>query len=302
VTHVDHTFDNVCPMAMSVELVARTTDVVSGHDWRDAQWVRARPEPTACVDALQRGVSGLRVAVIDEAVPEDLCEPAVLEGFKRAEKALVAGGAELDRVSVPLWRTAWKVQVSLLLHLAWATIQSEGEGIGHLGAIDVDRMRAFALSRRVEADDLPPMFKVWLLAGRWLNERYLSIPFARAQNLRLTLRQQLDDALVDHDVLLTPSVFRVAPKLADRPLPDVEFLTSRTSIPVARLPEAAAEGTTANPGFSNSSPYNLSGHPALVLPSGTDEQGLPVSVQISGRHFDEATVFATAAWLEGSNP
>jgi amidase len=298
VTHVDQTFDNVCPMAMTVERVARGLDVISGHDWRDAQWVRARPEPTACVDALDRGVGTLRIGIVQEAVGEDVCEPAVLDGFRRSCASLEAAGASLTTVSVPLWRSAWKVQVVLLLHLAWATIQSEGQGYGHMGAVDIDRVRSFALSRRAEADDMAPMFKVWLLAGRWLQERTLSLSLARAQNLRLAIRDELDRALQAADVLITPSVFRVAPLVSEDRVDDAQFLATRTSVPVAKLPEAGAEGTASNPGFSNSSPLNLSGHPALVLPSGRDADGLPVSVQLIGRHFDEATLFAAAAALE----
>jgi amidase len=285
-------------MAATVRMVARGLDTVSGHDWRDPQWVRAMPEATRCVDALERGVAGLRVGLVEQAQAEDLCEPAVTAGLARACKALEAAGATVVAASVPLWRDAWKVQVTLLVHLAWAAVQSEGQGSGHLGAVDVDAMRAFAMTRRLEADQLPPMFKMWLLAGRWLHERHLSTPYGVAQNLRLAIRAEVDAAVAGCDLLLTPSTFRVAPTLSDERLSDADFLATRTSIPVARLPEAGAAGSTANPGFSNSSPLNLSSHPALVLPSGADDAGLPVSVQLVGRRFDEGTVFAAAAVLE----
>jgi Asp-tRNA(Asn)/Glu-tRNA(Gln) amidotransferase A subunit family amidase len=41
---------------------------------------------------------------------------------------------------------------------------------------------------------------------------------------------------------------------------------------------------------SNMAPFNMSGLPALALPCGFSEAGLPLSLQIAGRPFDEATV------------
>jgi Asp-tRNA(Asn)/Glu-tRNA(Gln) amidotransferase A subunit family amidase len=44
--------------------------------------------------------------------------------------------------------------------------------------------------------------------------------------------------------------------------------------------------------------FNLTGHPALVLPSGQDATGLPTSVQIVSQKFDEETVFRVGFALE----
>jgi len=41
---------------------------------------------------------------------------------------------------------------------------------------------------------------------------------------------------------------------------------------------------------SNTPPFNLSGLPALALPCGFTGSGLPISLQLAGRPFDEATV------------
>jgi len=42
------------------------------------------------------------------------------------------------------------------------------------------------------------------------------------------------------------------------------------------------------------SPFNLTGHPAIAMMSGLSKAGLPLSVQLAGRHFDEATLLRTA--------
>jgi Asp-tRNA(Asn)/Glu-tRNA(Gln) amidotransferase A subunit family amidase len=48
--------------------------------------------------------------------------------------------------------------------------------------------------------------------------------------------------------------------------------------------------------------FNISGQPAIVLPIGRTESGLPLAVQLVGRHGDEATLFRLAAQLEAARP
>jgi aspartyl-tRNA(Asn)/glutamyl-tRNA(Gln) amidotransferase subunit A len=42
------------------------------------------------------------------------------------------------------------------------------------------------------------------------------------------------------------------------------------------------------------SPFNLTGHPAIAMMSGLSKNGLPLSVQFAGRHYDEATLLRVA--------
>src|SRR5271155_612973 len=53
---------------------------------------------------------------------------------------------------------------------------------------------------------------------------------------------------------------------------------------------------------SATSVFNVSGHPALVQCMGFDARGLPLSWQIVGRYFDEATVLRVAAAYEATTP
>jgi Asp-tRNA(Asn)/Glu-tRNA(Gln) amidotransferase A subunit family amidase len=50
----------------------------------------------------------------------------------------------------------------------------------------------------------------------------------------------------------------------------------------------------------NTAPLNLSGHPALALPSGRDESGLPTSVQIIARPYDDALTIRAGAVVEAA--
>ena len=49
-------------------------------------------------------------------------------------------------------------------------------------------------------------------------------------------------------------------------------------------------------------PFNMSGHPALSIPCGWDEEGLPIAVQLIGRHGEDARLLQAAARFEAIRP
>lgn len=101
-----------------------------------------------------------------------------------------------------------------------------------------------------------------LLAGGLLS----GAEYVQAQRLRERLRAEMLDALRTVDVLATPTTPDAAPPFAVVLDPDFPFPRS------------------------NMAPFNLTGLPALALPCGFSARGLPLSLQIAGRPFDEATV------------
>ena len=90
--------------------------------------------------------------------------------------------------------------------------------------------------------------------------------YVQAQRLRARLREDMHRALGDVDVLATPTTPGTAPAFS---------AVLDPSFPFAR---------------SNMAPFNMAGLPALALPCGFAPGGLPISLQLAGRPFDEATV------------
>jgi aspartyl-tRNA(Asn)/glutamyl-tRNA(Gln) amidotransferase subunit A len=108
--------------------------------------------------------------------------------------------------------------------------------------------------------------------GDLLRERLLSgalytgAEYVQAMRLRERLRTEMLDVLRTVDLLATPTSPKPAPTFATM---------WDTSLGFPR---------------SNTPPFNLSGLPALALPCGFASVGLPLSLQLAGRPFDEATV------------
>jgi aspartyl-tRNA(Asn)/glutamyl-tRNA(Gln) amidotransferase subunit A len=110
------------------------------------------------------------------------------------------------------------------------------------------------------------------LYGEVLRERFqaggliAAGEYVQAQRLRSRLRVEMNDALKTVDVLATPTMLGPATPFA------------KAFDPSFGVPK------------SNTAPFNFTGLPALALPCGFSSSGLPLSLQIAGRAFEEATV------------
>jgi aspartyl-tRNA(Asn)/glutamyl-tRNA(Gln) amidotransferase subunit A len=110
------------------------------------------------------------------------------------------------------------------------------------------------------------------LYGEVLREKLMAGAFftgeeyVQAQRLRARLRAEMHQVLDQVDVLATPTAPGTAPAFSTVLDPDFPF--ARSNMP----------------------PFNMAGLPALALPCGFAPSGLPISLQIAGRPFDEATV------------
>jgi aspartyl-tRNA(Asn)/glutamyl-tRNA(Gln) amidotransferase subunit A len=94
------------------------------------------------------------------------------------------------------------------------------------------------------------------------------------------LRRDVAEAFRRYDLLLGPTV----------PVPAHQHDCEELVIDGGAFhPRTALRGTI---------PFDLTGSPALSVPFGTSSEGLPIGVQLIGRHFDEETVFRAAMGLE----
>jgi amidase len=281
-THLSHTTDYVCPMARTVADTALLLGVVAGDDWRDPQWVRGQIPTNDYLRQLEQAdLAGRRIGIVTEGVPQDLCEEAVLRSVDATADTLRGLGATVDSVSIPLWAYGARITQTLLSHLTSSMIRSEGEGRDHLGLINTERLAAFATKRRTQGALFPPYIKAWLITDRFLHERYLGTVYGVLHNLRLQLRRDIDQALEQQDFLITPTTPTSAPELLEEGVGASKII-----------------GRVLGSAPYNTAPLNLSGHPALSLPNGVAPTGLPTSVQIVGRRFDEARVLQVGGVLE----
>jgi amidase len=280
-SYMDHTIDHIGPITKNVADNALMLEAIAGYDWRDPQWMRATPSAAPYSEAVAERLDGVKVGIIGESLEPVGCSADVLAAFEGAKEQLAGLGATIAPVSVPLWPDSMAIAMGALTFGLHAMVTSGGQGVGHLGRIDVEKLATNVAQARLGAADLPPMLKTQLITAEYLRDAYLGVHFGRAQNLRLELRRQIEAALEGVDVLVMPTMTKVAFELLDgRAEPGV--MAERTGVEFV----------------ANTVPLDLSGHPALTVPCGLGEHGLPVGLQIVGRHLDEYRLYEVGSAFE----
>lgn len=135
---------------------------------------------------------------------------------------------------------------------------------------DLDGMRAMA-SERPFAD-----YVMWLLSRQWQ-----ASDLTNARRTRQRVCRLMAGYMADVDLLVTPT----SPVAAF----SLEASESEGQWPHARVPPNWL-------GLCN--PMNLTGQPAISLPAGTTAAGLPIGIQLAGRHLADADVLRAALDLE----
>ncbi len=110
--------------------------------------------------------------------------------------------------------------------------------------------------------------------------------YYKAQKLRALLRKQILDALQRVDVLVMPTTPTPAPKLPESP--------------GIKGKDEAVQRISGVRSFTGA--FNLAGTPAAAVPCGFTSEGLPVSLQIAGRPFEEGTILRVAYAYEQNTP
>jgi aspartyl-tRNA(Asn)/glutamyl-tRNA(Gln) amidotransferase subunit A len=243
------TMDHLGPMARSAADCALALRVLAGYDPADASTsVLPVPDYTA---ALTGEVKGLRVGLLRGLFAEGWA-PAVREAVERAARTLAEHGAVVDEVTLPS-----------VEHVAAASS----------AIIGAEALAYHAEWLRTRAGEYQPDVRERLRLGAFVS----GLHYVRAQQVRATVRAEIDAALAKRDVLLAASTAITAPRVGER---EVEIAGARTDARQALIR------------FTRT--FSYSGHPACSVPCGFAADGLPIGMQLVGRPFDEATVLRAA--------
>jgi amidase len=273
----DQSIDYTGPMARTVEDCAAALQATAGYDPYDPRQTRDVPLKMDVMSGLAEGVAGLRIGVVKEGF--DGAEVEVRDLIMSALDVLAEAGARISNVSIPEHLTARTAQNAL------------GEGplslfkTGFFGAQTRTYYPASIIAPINQmwadhADVLAPRTKMSLIAAELWRKQYHGRVYAKGQNVRPTFIRAYDAALADVDVLVMPTCLMTAPK-DYRPATYLEAVEDNLAW--------ASRGAS-----QNTQPTNYTGHPALAMPVGKSTGGLPASMQIIGRFFDDPLVMRVA--------
>ncbi len=275
------TVDHIGPMARRVEDVAAALQAVAGYDPLDPRQRREVPETLDAMSGLDGGVKGLRIGVLDEGFAEPI-DPQVADTTMEAIRVLERAGAEVTTVSVPEHAQVTAAYQTLTLEGPLALFDAGFYGAGYKGYYPQSTITAVSRLWHDHTDLLPARSKLNLIAGELVRRTYHGGAYAKAQNARAGFVAAFDRALAEVDVLALPTTRSVAPAVEPVPTDPRQFID-----------ENLGRNWILMPGAYNTMPTNYTGHPALAVPCGK-VGGLPASLQLVGRHFEDALLLQAA--------
>ncbi len=120
-----------------------------------------------------------------------------------------------------------------------------------------------------------------LRSGFAVGQFILAEHYVRAKRMMTLYREQMAGLFEQVDLLVTPTTPMIAP------------VRGTKTVTIADREEALGDAFARFTYF-----FNLTGHPAMSLPSGWQGTGLPMGVQLIGRHFEEATLLRAGDAIE----
>lgn len=270
--------DQIGPFTTTVADAALVLEVIGGHDARDSTSI---PQPAPSItESLGMGVQGLRVGIISElsgdpslgsveGIASDVAARATA-----AAAALEAAGATVEHVSIP--SAVHGLPAYYLIAPAEASsnlARYDGVRYGHRS----DGVNALAMNAASRTAGFGEEVKRRIMLGTYaLSSGYYDAYYGQAQKVRTLMINEFNERYEDFDLLLSPTspttAFEIDAKTTD---PMTMYVNDVCTIP-----------------------SNLTGQPAMSVPFGVGDDGMPIGVQVLAPMMGEATMFRAAAVLE----
>ncbi|MCP4973268.1 MAG: Asp-tRNA(Asn)/Glu-tRNA(Gln) amidotransferase subunit GatA [Prochlorococcus sp.] len=265
--------DQVGPFTTSVADAAEILQVIAGHDPRDSTCLNA-PVPDYCA-SLDTPLDGLRVGLIRECFDQEGLDPQVKASVLAAANQLESLGAELVEVSCPRFNDGIATYYVIAPSEASANLaRYDGVKYGYR-AEGAESLATMTAGSRAEGFGSEVQRRI-LIGTYALSAGYVDAYYKKAQQVRTLIRRDFDSGFKSVDVMLTPTSPTTAFEAgthADDPL--AMYLADLLTIPA-----------------------NLAGLPAISLPCGFDDAGLPIGVQLITNVLEESRLLQVANQYE----
>ncbi|QDV27922.1 Asp-tRNA(Asn)/Glu-tRNA(Gln) amidotransferase subunit GatA [Aureliella helgolandensis] len=269
--------DQVGPLAHTVEDLAASLQLLAGHDSRDSTSLNeAVPDYSA---ELERPLAGLRVGVIREHLEHPSLDAEVRQAVLRGQQMLKDLGATILDVTLP--HTEYSVPTYYLVAPSEASGNlSRYDGV-HYGfrekAENAEGSQLEAMIARSRSQGFGAEVKRRIMLGTFaLSAGYYDAYYKKALQVRRLIADDYRQAFGSVDVLLGPVTPRPAFGLGENMSDPVQMY----------LEDLFTVGA------------NLAGIPAISLPAGFSEGGLPLAIQLHAPALGEARLLNVAYQIQ----
>ncbi len=264
--------DQIGPITKDVRDSAMLLNVIAGHDEKDTTSIQT--EKKDYTKALKNDVKGLKIGVPKEYFGEGI-NSEVKAALEKAIDEYKAMGATVEECSIPIADYA----------LATYYIIACAEASSNLGRFDgirygyrtpnYESLKDIFVNSRTEGFGAEVKRRI-ILGTYVLSSGYYDAYYKKAQQVRTLVKKEFDKAFEKYDVLITPTSPTVAFDIGVRSNNPLEmYLADICTVSV-----------------------NIAGLPGISIPCGVDSQGMPIGMQIIGKHFDEETILNAAYTYE----
>ncbi len=265
--------DQVGPFTNSVADTAEILQVIAGSDPRDSTSLKVTVP--SFTDSLGKSVAGLRIGLIKECFDQKGLSSEVKNSVLAAADLLESLGAELVEVSCPRFNDGIATYYVIAPSEASANLaRYDGVKYGYRtqqsGSLE-------AMTTKSRTEGFGSEVKRRILIGTYaLSAGYVDAYYKKAQKVRTLIRQDFENAFTKADILLTPTAPTTAFKVGSHSEDPVSmYLSDLLTIPA-----------------------NLAGLPAISLPCGFDQSGLPVGLQLIANVLKESSLLQVAHQYE----
>ena len=265
--------DRVGPFATNVRDAAIMLSVLAGKDVMDAT---SSDRPVGdYVGALEKPVRGLKIGVPTEYFGEGL-DPEIRAAIEKALDGLKAAGCELQTIS--LLHTKYAIPTYYVIATAEASAnlsRFDGVRFGFRAGTGTETLSE--MYRETRDRGFGAEVKRRILLGTYaLSAGYYDAYYRKAQQVRTLLTRDFLAAFTEVDAIVSPITPTPAFKLG-----------AKTDDPVQMYLEDIYSVAA-----------SLAGICGMSVPCGETRAGLPIGVQVMGRHFDEETMLRVALAIE----
>ncbi len=263
--------DTVATFTRDVRDAATLLGAVAGHDHRDATSLNV--DVPDYLDGIDAGMSGLRVGVLSDAFGEGV-ESGVRDSVRAAVDRMAALGAEVGEAELPHADYALSAYYLIAPSEASSNL-ARYDGVRY--GMRVDGEDSIEMMFRTRGAGFGDEVKRRIMLGTYaLSAGYYEAYYGQAQKVRTLIIRDYEAAFARYDILVSPTspttAFPIGEKADD---PMAMYLNDIFTIPA-----------------------NLAGVPAISIPCGLDEAGLPVGLQFTAPVLEESRVLRAAAALE----
>lgn len=262
-------FDQIGPFANNIDDVALIMEVIAGKDEYDST-VSSKP-----VENLQnlKLEKKLKIAYIKECLDSDGIDPEIKARTEQLVKCMTADGHELIPVSFPFLE--YLVPTYYVLTTAEASSNlSRFDGV-HFGyrSKEAEGVEETYIKSRTEG--FGEEVKRRIMTGTFvLSHGYYDAYYTKGQKVRRLIKERTTEILENYDLILLPTTPSTAFQLNDVKDPINMYLQDIFTVQA-----------------------NLSGNPAISLPIGLHSNGMPIGLQLIGKHFEERDLLEASAFL-----